>query len=251
VQLKLAVCTPWSSPFMFTRYVDAQLNLQYPEGYDVRFFRGQGWCPARRHIDMCEKALNWGADLICITGADQEHPEDMLQRLVARFNEGYEVISALVPARGYVGWQDMQPFQRMAWRFKKRPSNSLSLCNALTQENPDVEVINPADGDVQEINFIGSGVLMFHRDHLLSLKQPWFSETFNPNTMERLACMDTGFVWRLQTEAWAHVYVDTTIEVHHDHIFSIDHTYSERFADWAKPGTGDPAVCIFPRENLP
>lgn len=247
---KLAVCTPWSSPFMYTKYVDYQLNLARPDGWDVRFIRGEGWCPARRHADMCEKALQWGADLICITGADQLHPEDMLPRLVQRFLQGYEVIAALVPARGYVGWQDMKPFQRMAWRLKTHNAETLNVLNSLQHDTPEVEVIDPGAGDVQEINFIGSGVLMFHRDHLLSLKQPWFSENFEPTTMKRLASMDTTFVWRLQTEASARVYVDTTIPVKHLHIFSIDETYSERFADWSTYGQGDPAVCMYTNEVI-
>lgn len=242
---KLAVCTPWASPFMFTGYSDSQLNLRHPTGWAVRYIRGVGWCPARRHIDLCEKALAWGADWICILGADQQHPEDLLPRLVARVEEGYDVISALVPARGYVGWQGMQPFQRMAWRFQRPHTVGMEAVNALAATLPAIEAIDPAAGDVQEINFIGSGVLMFHREHLLALRQPWFAERFDPLTYERLASMDTTFVWRLQAEAGAHVYVDTTIAVRHLHIFPIDETYSARFADWAEPGKGDPAICVY------
>src|SRR3990172_10400410 len=84
---KLAVCYPWDSPFMFTGFVENALNLQRPEGAMVKFFRGLGWCSARRHIDMMEKALEWGADLICIIGSDQTNPDDLLLRLVNRFRE--------------------------------------------------------------------------------------------------------------------------------------------------------------------
>ena len=235
---------------MFTGYVDAMLNLARPaearnalgqmEPLDVRFFRGAGWCPARRHASLCEQALTWGADLICVVGADQVHPPDMLCRLIARWNEGYAVIAALVPARGYVGWQDMQPFQRMAWRLK---SSAVGLGTGTLDPN-EFEPIDPAAGDVQPINFIGSGVLMFHRDHLLALALPWFAEEVDPQTYQRTACMDTRFVWRLQVEAGAKVWVDTTIKVRHLHTFEIDESYPERFADWAKPGVGDPTVCV-------
>jgi hypothetical protein len=261
--MRLAVGTPWASPFVWTRWADAMLNLERPgairnalgqlEPSEVRFFRGVGWCPARRHASICEKALEWGADLICIVGADQIHPEDMLPRLVARWNEGYEVIAALVPARGFVGWQEMLPFQRMAWRLKTAgaaPSVSLETLNAANGVPAAVDVVDPAAGDVQPINFIGSGVLMFHRDHLLALPKPWFSETFNPETMERLASMDTTFVWRLQTEAGAQVWVDTTIKVRHLHAFEIDETYPERFKDWTQPGAGDPTICVHQRPAM-
>lgn len=241
---------------MHTGYVDAMLNLARPTQarnalgqtvpLEVRFFRGGGWCPARRHASICEQALHWGADLICIVGADQIHPADMLCRLIGRWDEGYEVISALVPARGYVGWQDMQPFQRMAWRLK--PS-VVGLGTGAATAN-EIEAINPADGDVQPINFIGSGVLMFHRDHLLALTLPWFSEDVDAATYVRTGSMDTRFVWRLQAEAGARVWVDTTIPVRHLHAFEIDESFPARFADWARPGAGDPAICQFESPRL-
>jgi len=252
--MKLAVGTPWSSPFMWTGYVDAMLNLRRPdrlrtvlgglEPAEVRFFRGPGWCPARRHTSLCEQALDWGADLICIVGADQVHPEDMLVRLAERWNQGYEIVAALVPARGYVGWQPMEPFQRMAWRLT---SGGASEADALLRGEGQngVELVNPEDGDIQPINFIGSGVLMFHRDHLLALQRPWFAEQIHHETYERLASMDTRFVWRLQAEAGARVWVDTTIAVKHLHAMAIDETFAGRFQDWKEPGAGPRDVCQY------
>jgi len=250
--MRLAFGVPWSSPFGWTRHHETMMNLSRPtearnvygamEPLETRYFRGQGWCPARRHADLCEKAMEWGADLICVMGADQIHPEDTLVRLVQRWNEGHQAVAALVPARGFVGWQDMKPFQPMAWRLKSRNASQLRLVN---MQEPEIEVINPDDGDIQPVDFIGSGVLMFHRDHLAALAQPWFSETYNPQTMQRLASMDTTFVWRLQVEAGARVMVDTTIKVGHLNAFEIDETYSERFADWAQPGIGDATICNY------
>lgn len=247
---KLAVGYPWSSPFAWTGFTEHLPNLQRPDGYDVRFFRGTGWCPARRHIDICEQAIAWGADLILIIGADQVHPEDMLPRLVTRHNEGYEVISALVPARGFVGWQDMKPFQPMAWRFQRTSADdpkvvSLREYRGMAEDGDMMEVIDPSAGDVQQVNFIGSGVLMFERAHLEALSKPWFMETIDRESYNRLANMDCTFVWRLQMEAHAKVWVDTTIKVKHLHAFPIDDTYSERFADWQRPGVGDPAICRY------
>jgi len=253
--MKLAFGIPWSSPFVWTEYHDAMLNLARPtearnalgilEPIETRFFRGRGWCPARRHTDLCEQALEWDADLICVLGADQIHPEDTLLRLVDRWNEGCEVVAALVPARGYIGWQPMKPFQPMAWRVQRTNGTRLESVLDLHKTKNEIDVIDPSDGDIQNVNFIGSGVLLFHRDHLLALKRPWFNETINPETYERLASMDTVFVWRLQSEAQAKVWVDTTIKVRHLHPFQIDESYSERFADWATPGIGDPNVCRY------
>jgi hypothetical protein len=243
--MKLAVGYPWSSPFTFTGFTDNLANLQRPGGYEVRFFRGAGWCPARRHAHICEEALKWGADLICIIGSDQTHPEDMLPRLVDRFNGGCEVITALVPVRGYVGWQDMKPFQPMAWRFKDSDSSVVRPYRSQELDGDMLEVIKPENGDLQVVNFIGSGVLMFHRDHLLSLKLPWFSEMVDQKTQQRVSNMDCRFVWRLQMEAHAKVWVDTTIKVKHLHVFNIDDSYQDRFSDWMAPNAGDPGICRY------
>lgn len=254
--MKLAVCTPWTSPFMWTGYVDAMLNLERPaevrnilgrvEPLEVRFFRGPGWCPAKRHLSACVQALEWGADLILIVGADQVHPPDMLRRLVARWEQGCEVVAALVPARAFIGWQDMRPFQPMAWRLKRSAPRSMDALNDLATIKNEVEVIDAAAGELQEIDFIGSGVLMFHADHLRAMAQPWFSEAYEPTTLERTASMDTRFVWRLRNEAGARVWVDTTIKIRHLHAFEIDETFQGRFDDWRQPGVGDPALCRFP-----
>ncbi len=246
--MKLAVGYPWSSPFVYTEFTDSTLNMEHPEGCEVKYFRGVGWCPARRHIDLCEQALKWGADLICIIGADQVHPPDMLERLVRRFHEGYELVAALVPVRGYVGWQDMKPFQSMAWRLKtnSETGNMDTGCyHGMDVDADKIHVVTRADGDIVKANFIGSGVLLFHRDHLLSLKKPWFKETIIEESQKRIANMDCTFVWRLQNEGGAFLWVDTTIEVKHLQIFPIDDSYSERFSDWARPGVGDPEICVF------
>jgi hypothetical protein len=249
--MKLAVVTPWASPFMYTKYVDAMLNLERPPvarndigdtcTLATGFFRGEGWCPARRHMDGCEKAVEWGADLICIVGADQAHPPDMLCRLIDRWNEGYEVVSAMIPTRGYIQHMSMKPFQPMAWRVPANEDGDLKIRKVEAIDDL-IEKIDPEDGDIQRINFIGSGVLMFHKDHLLALERPWFFETVDRETCSRLACMDTKFVWRLQMEAGAQVWCDTTIKVKHIHDMEIDDTFQDRFDDWMDGG-GEAAIC--------
>lgn len=260
--MRLAFGVPWTSPFGWTRTTDTLMNLQRPqmvrnvwgqlEPLETRYFRGAGWCPARRHIHLCEQALEWGADLIVILGADQIYEEDLLSRLVDRWNDpkyNGSVIAALVPSRAYIGWQPMEPFQRMAW-ILKGPVDADKVLRG--EELNETRVIDPKDGDMQRINFIGSGVLMFHRDHLLSLAQPWFRENVNPKTYERLASMDTGFVWRLQSEAGADVWCDTTIKVKHIHPSEIDETWTTRFQDWKVENVGPRDICQYkPFEDRP
>lgn len=244
-KLKLVVGYPWSSPFTFTDFTDSMLELSRPDDCEVKFVRGRGWCPARRHISICEQALELGADLICIVGTDQTYEPDLLERLVRRFKEGHEIVAALVPCRGYVAWQPMKPFQPMAWRFKSNLPNEYRDYRGQQLDGDMIEIISREHGGMQRVNFIGSGVLMFHRDHLLSLKKPWFQETVRHEDYVRVANMDCTFVWRLQEEAGATVWVDTEIMVKHLNVFAIDDTYQDRFDDWTKPGEGNPEVCNF------
>jgi len=227
-------------------------NLERPDGVDVRFFQGKGWCPARRHISFCEQALDWGAELICIIGADQVHPQDMLPRLYKRFQEGYDIVAALVPSRGFIPWVHMDAFQPMAYRFKtnnETGTTKIRQYKGYKSDHDMLHVIRREDGEMVECNFIGSGVLMFHVDYLLALKKPWFYEEFEYENQERVACMDSRFVWRLQSEGGGRVYVDTTILVKHLHIFPIDDSFQHRFLDWKGKEDVKPVVCPKTREE--
>lgn len=239
--MKLGVCWIWGSPFVWSDSVESMLQLRPPAGVEVGFHRGTGWGPARRHINACEKALAWGADTLLILGADQVYEPDLLERLVKRMEEGCEVVAALVPTRGYLSRWDMKPFQPMAWRLKSNGVRPIQW----TPGHAPVEVIDPKDGDLQRIDFIGSGVLMFKREHLDMMQRPWFSETIDHATQIRTASMDTKFVYRLRAEAYAQVWVDTTIKVRHIHPFKVDDTFQDRFTDWMDPDIGEDAVCQF------
>lgn len=214
---KLGICYPWDSPFVYQGFVESALNMRAPTGFKIKWFVGKGWCAARRHNDSIEKAVAWKADLICIVSADQVYPENMFELLTERIDGGCEVISARVPMRGHVKGQNSKPFQAMAWRSNGRGG---------------FDSIKSTDGDLQEIDIIGSGVLMLSVNTLMRLKKPWFTEDIELLTFKRKGPCDSRFVWRLRREAKAKVFVDTTIKVKHLNIFAIDETYSERFSDW-------------------
>lgn len=234
---KIGVCWIWTSPFVWTRSVASMLKLRHPAGYEVDFFQGRGWSPACRHNHACEQAMAWGADHLVILGADQVYEPDLLERLIARREAGHEVVAALVPTRGYLAEMQMKPFQKMAWRIRGNGTSPVAW------DRGTLEVIDPAAGDMQRIDFIGSGCIMFDRTHLLAMARPWFFETINAATQQRTACMDTKFCYRLRAEAYAQVWVDTTIRIVHLHDMPIDESFSDRFLDWMEPGAGDASIC--------
>jgi len=125
----------------------------------------------------------------------------------------------------------------MAWRFK--PNTKFRTYRGQDLDADMLEVLDPAKGDLQRVDFIGSGVLMFPVDCLLALKKPWFSERFSITTMKRMASMDTGFVWELKVVGGADVWVDMTIKVKHLNTFPIDETFQDRFPDWQEAGYGE------------
>ena len=244
--MRLAVVTPWASPFIWTKFSTnlARMLAKFRRpNWECDFFAGHGCDPAARHNNMCLQALQWDADLICIIGADQVHPLDMLDRLIDRYRQtDGGVISALVPFRGYVPWQHMKPFQPMGWRIRNGSSTELVKEFTGMDTTPEMFVpINPADGDLQRVDVIGSGVLLFDRETIEALKKPWFHYQRDPETQQRIADMDTKMVWRLRSEVQVDVWVDTTIKVTHIHDMEIDDTFSQRFADWADGG--DETIC--------
>ncbi len=59
-QMKLAVGTPWASPFIWTKFTQnlADMLMGFTHyDYDLRFFMGHGVDPAARHTDLCLQSL--------------------------------------------------------------------------------------------------------------------------------------------------------------------------------------------------
>lgn len=212
---KLAVCTAWGSPFTWTHAAYNMMNLKRPEGVEVKFYPGWGWCPARRHMYGVELALEWGASHICFLGGDQVHEFDILLKFCDHIEKGWKAVTALVAARGRID-EKQKPFQSNAWKL----------------ENGQFEQLNLADGPYQEIVTVGSGAFMFDVELLKALKKPWFEEKVIDEDCNRNPTMDTRFIWRLHKEAGAKILCDCTIGVKHLDVFPIDPTYGDRFSDW-------------------
>lgn len=237
--MKIAVCVPWSSPFIWSRFAEAALDVRAPAGTELKWIFGKGWCPARRHTDAIEKGLEWGADLLMIFGADQLPEPDLVERLYAHVLQGRLPICAMVPSRGYFpNNTGSKPFQPLAWRWKPTPFVDGKFEPRIYRgqsADPDMIELIAKDGTTQIVHIIGSGCVMFHRDHILAMKRPWFQEAVDPITYKRYANMDTRFIWRLQDEGGCTAYVDTSIDIQHLTDMAIDNSFQDRFNDWMDP----------------
>lgn len=239
---KLGICYAWTPPFAYSDFLETALNLRHPESWEVRWFRGQSWCVARSRSKAMELALDWGADAILLTDVDHVYEEDLLERLVARYEAGCEIVAPRIPMRGYIGQLGFPPFQKIGWRLDER-----ARAGEIPVRDSKLVPIDPKDGDLQAAEFPNPGCLLFPAEALRKLDpgKPWLYEYLDPQTFGLKGGGDTVFVRRLQVEGGCKAWIDCTVEVKHLQTFSIDGTYPERFSDWAEPGIGDPRICSF------
>lgn len=226
---KIAICYPGDSHSILMVAAESMFNIRTPLGCEVEWFRGLGWCQARRRIHAAERGIIGGADLIVTLDVDQVYEPDILERLVARVDEGYDWVAAMVPLRGYSASSGMGPFQRLAWKLVK---------NAFVPVLPD-------DGDMQKCDYPTCAAMIFRASDLLKLPQPWYFYTYDPMRWEPIQAEDSTFAHRFKKYTGVQAWVDATIKVRHAHVFKVDETFQERFKDWAEPGVGDPDICTY------
>lgn len=232
---KLAILIPWDSPFMFTHFAINAMNLKCPEGWEMRFINGEGWCPAARHNNALARGINWGAHALMFLGADHIVDEDICIKLMKHLEDGWDLATGWIPSRGVFGENRELVFPNMAFVMKDEdrfvpqgPVGSLEL------ERSDANLINDDDAPSQEIHMIGTGTLMFKVEVVLYMKMPWFQEIIEKDGLYSRKCIqDSHFVYRCTVENGFRLFLDTTIEQKHLNIFPIDKTYKERFADKA------------------
>jgi hypothetical protein len=206
---KIAVGYGWESPFVYADWAENALEMRTPPGCELKWLRGRGWCSARMHIDVCERALEWDADYICFYGTDQLHPPDMFEKLVKNVDQR-RAIAALVPTRGDIFHEGMKKFQPVAF----------------TGDLNDMKLYEPNGNDLERITVTGSGVFMFPARILNGMSKPWFVEQLKDSERYiREANCDTAFCYRILKEQAVETWVDNTIHVKHLNIFPIGNIY--------------------------
>lgn len=228
---KLAVLVPWSSPFFWTPTAFNLMNLQHPEGWEVRFIQGEGWCPSNRHNMCITKALNWGAHAMVFMGPDHWVETDCLVRLIKHLDDGWDMACGWVPSRGTRIGPNDQAYPKIAYK-KKDPDVLPSVKIPVLYHNDEEWDVITTGAESQEIHIIGTGILMFKVEVVADMKRPWFSEFIQKDSLfSRFPVQDSHFVYRCTIVGGNRLWLDTTIEAYHLDVFPIDETFAEKFVD--------------------
>jgi hypothetical protein len=188
---------------------------------------GVGWCPAARHNDGVAKAQEWGADLIMFNGGDHLCPKDIIPRMLKHINDGWDMVQAMIPSRGVVGY-DGTPFNAISYKVV----GPMPKANAILYAPPDsIEIITYKD-EPQQTHICGTGNILMKSEILDGMEQPYFEEFIKKdNRYGRWCVQDSNFVYRCTVESGARLLCDTTLKLIHLDVFGIDETYTERFKD--------------------
>jgi hypothetical protein len=229
---KLGVVLPWDSPFIWRHSIENMLNWKRPDGVEVEFFFGGGWCPAKRHNSGVEKAMEWGANAIMIAGPDHIVERDVMVKLWGHiFEEGWDMATGIISSRSALS-ADSGPFRYTAIKRKEGVQMPTPVVAQMIFSSKLYDVISKEDPS-QEIHCIGSGCLMVNRCVFEEMTRPWFVDHGQPDSLnfERSATNDTGFVMRATGHYGFRLWLDTSIDFRHLDIFPIDETYQDRFKD--------------------
>ena len=229
---KLAVLVPWDSPFMWTKPAFNLMNLEVPEGWQLRYISGAGWCPATRHNNAMARGLNWGANALYFHGGDHVVDEDILVKLIGHLEDGWDMATGWIPSRGMFGIKHDLPFPNLAFKLKDGVTSLPGPMPVLDFDQENMELIHDDDAPSQEIHMIGTGSLMLKCEVVKDMKRPWFQEVIRKDGFYgRFAVQDSYFVYRCCVENGFRLWLDTTIKQYHIDAFPIDKTFKERFKD--------------------
>uniref|UniRef100_A0A6M3IND6 Glycosyltransferase n=1 Tax=viral metagenome TaxID=1070528 RepID=A0A6M3IND6_9ZZZZ len=225
---KIAVVVPWDTPFIWTAPAFNMMNWVWPEDHELRFIMGVGWCPAARHNDGVAKAQEWKADYIMFNGADHLCPFDIVERMMVRINEGWDIIQAVIPSRGVCSISQI-PFDTLSYKIVGPMKETFPLLNA---DRNSIQIIRGSD-EPQQAHVCGTGNILMKSEIFNKLDKPYFQETVkNDGLLKRWAIMDSNFVYKCTSPpVSAKMFCDTSIKLVHLDVFGIDESYSERFKD--------------------
>ena len=225
--IKIGIIVPWDSPFMFTANAFNMMNWEHPEGCELKFIMGVGWCPAARHNDGVAKAQDWKADLIMFNGGDHLCPKDIVKLMKKRIDEGWDMVQAMVPSRGICG-AFSTPFVATSYKVVGPLPKDTYITNCPPKS---IQCLTYKD-EPQESHICGTGNIMMKSEIFDGLERPYFEEHIKKDKLYGRECVqDSKFVARCTIEGGARLFCDTSIKLIHLDIFGIDDTYTERFRD--------------------
>ena len=210
----IVIGTPWVSAFMHTAWVDAALKLHSPDGVRVEWFRGLGWCDARRVHNIIEHALEEGADFVAFLDGDVIIPPNWLEGMLKHLDAGRQAVASVIPMRGRA-LDKFAPFEPMAW---KAYGNQL--------------VPIACDMGIQMVDYASLGACLFDMNVFITGHAPWAGHEYDHQTWKPEGSTADSILFRHLKRDGVQLWADPDIDVQHLHTFAIDRTYSERFPDW-------------------
>lgn len=225
--MKIGIIVPWDTPFMWTAPAFNMMNWERPQGYELNFIMGAGWCPAARHNDGVAKAQDWGADLIMFNGGDHLCPKDIVVKMLDRMKQGWDIVQAMIPCRGICGRSGI-PFDSMSYKVVGNMPQYEPMLNA---PKDSIKIITGKD-EPQESHISGTGNILMKAEIFKGLEKPYFQEFIKRDgRFSRYPVQDSDFVYRCTVLSGAKMFCDTSIKLVHLDAFGIDETFSERFKD--------------------
>ena len=224
---KIGIIIPWDSPFIWSVPMFNMLNWERPKGYELNFIMGTGWCPAARHNDGVANAQAWGADLIMFNGGDHLCPKDIVVRMLARIDEGWDMVQAMIPSRGVCGASG-KAFHGMSYKV----IGDMPVENPMLNAPPgSIQILTYAD-EPQQSHICGTGNILMKTEILKGMEKPYFEESIKKDGKYGRYCVqDSMFVYSCTVLGGARLFCDTSIKLVHVDAFGIDETYEERFKD--------------------
>ena len=181
---------------------------------------GNASLKASMYNDSIYKALALGAEWMFLMDVDQVFPVNTIPKLFDTAEKhGAKIVSVLY----HLG---KPPYGPVAGWFKDLPENKVGYVNA--EGNGWNLNYAPLGKGVVEVDWVGSGGLLVHRDVIDKIQWPPFVDTWTPGRGTRDTGHDINFCLRAKEKGFK-IYVDTDVQSDHGKFTYIGKLWADGF----------------------
>jgi 2-polyprenyl-3-methyl-5-hydroxy-6-metoxy-1,4-benzoquinol methylase len=166
------------------------------------------------------KALNLGAEWVFLMDVDQVFPPITIPRL---FETAKKHDAKVVSVEYHIG---RPPYAPVAGWVRETKEGDFAFVNSQGKEWKNN--YSPLGDGVVEVDWVGSGGVLIHRDVLDAIGTPWFEDVWNQETGARECGHDVYFSMRARAKGYK-ILVDTAIDSGHGKFVYIGRKWSEAF----------------------